>query len=126
MANECIPYYLPGSEITTHNASGATIEGKRLVVCSAAPGTDGNVRVARCGAGVRSDGVNKWDQVNGAKGAMHCDGVVPVTSGAAVDAGDEVECDGSGRVIPLDAGVAVGRAWTTVGAASLDVKVHLY
>lgn len=138
MANECIPYYSPGAEITTHNASGSTITGKRLVKCSAAPGTDGNVRVATAGVGDKADGVCLWDQVNGAKGAMLSEGVVPITSGAAVAAGDLLQSDSTGRVIPYDppalSGNAedlptgphiIGKAYTTVGAAGSDVKVRL-
>lgn len=52
--------------------------------------------------------------------------MVPVTSGAAVTAGNELQVDASGRVVPYGSGRKVGKAHNTVGAAGADVVVELY
>ena len=50
---------------------------------------------------------------------------MPVTAGAAITAGAEVEVGASGKAITLASGKAVGRALTTA-ANNADVYVRLY
>jgi hypothetical protein len=52
--------------------------------------------------------------------------IVPVTCGAAVTAGAEVEVGTTGRAITLAAGKAVGKALSTTTAADTDLFVQLY
>lgn len=126
---DCIPFYEPGHRIT--GRAEGTIEGKRFVVQQAAwvPGGGNNIDFQRAGAGVAADGVNVWDVTDEATMSVISaggGGIVPVTSGAAITFGQEVEVDASGRAIPLATGEAVGKAYSTVGAADLDVAVRLY
>lgn len=107
MANDCIPYYRPGEDITGHVT--ADVIGKRVVRISATPTTGpglaataegANVRVAPCaGATQQPFGVSKYDALAGAKVGVIREGVVPVTAGASVSAGDLVMADATGRVI---------------------------
>jgi hypothetical protein len=49
-----------------------------------------------------------------------------MTSGAAITALAEVEVGTSGRPVTFSAGVKVGRALSTVGAAATQVWIELY
>lgn len=127
MSPDLIPYFEPGERVTFHNASGATIEGKRLVSCSGPPQADGNYTFARTGAGAAADGGCLYDCPNGEKGGAICSpgAIVSLTSGAAITAPTDLESDATGRVIPRTTGVKVGRALSSVGAANADVQVRL-
>lgn len=134
-ANPCYPYYEPGTRLTGHAT--AAVTGKRFAKISgdiqSGPGlstaTDGgNIRVATCGAGEKAVGVFGHDQASGQKVPL-INGpgiVVPMTSGAAITAGQEVQSDATGRAIPLAAGKSNGMALSGVGAADTDVMVRLY
>jgi hypothetical protein len=84
--------------------------------------------VAHAGAGAKAVGVAKYDIASGDEGGIHGrpGKIVPVTSGAAVTAGQEVQSDANGKAITLAAGRPNGLALTTVGAADLPVEVKLY
>lgn len=138
MANDCIPLFRPGADLTAEASAGVT--GKRVVKISAAPASgpllattaDGaNIKVNHCaGATEVPFGISKYDAASGAKVGVIREGVVPVTSGAAVTAGQQVMADANGKVVPyVYAGAAVpipiGIAVTTVGGADLDVFVAL-
>jgi predicted RecA/RadA family phage recombinase len=51
--------------------------------------------------------------------------VLPVTTGAAIAAGDEVEVGAGSLAVPLAAGIAVGRCLTGA-AAGADAEITLY
>jgi hypothetical protein len=94
-------------------------DGSNLI-CPAAPAANGEV-----------GGVIGWDVASGGKAPLirGSGTMLPVTSGAAVTAGQEVMVDNQGRVIPYVSAAGnrrVGKAHSTVGGAALDVEVELY
>lgn len=144
MLNECIPYKEAAytTRFTVH--LGYNVTGKRFVGpittmqgnspgLAADPlpaGDGGNMQCpAAPAAGGAVGGVSAWDGVSGGKLAV-IGGYgtwLPVSSGAAVTAGNLLKVDTSGRVVPATTGtVVVGKAHSTVGAADLDVIVELY
>jgi predicted RecA/RadA family phage recombinase len=136
-ANECIPYYEPSDRITAHCE--ANVTGKCLVDISdpvqaggigqglggGTPVTGGNIVVSPTAAGGMTIGVAGHDQVAGKKVPVIQEGIVPVTAGAAITAGQEVEATATGKVIPQDTGRAVGRAYGSA-ANNADCPVRLY
>ncbi len=131
---ECIPYYEPDQPLTgqataavvgkTFADISADIESGPLLSTSAG---GGNVKVATCAAGVRGVGVFAYDGPNiGDKVPLFGPGTVcPITAGAAITFGQEVEVGAAGKVIPLAAGKAVGKALTGA-AANADAMIRLY
>lgn len=129
-----IPLFRPGQDVTaqtTADVTGGTcvsVSGP-IVVGNPSAGTASTLlRVATAAAGTKAIGVAAYDAANGDRVAVitgpgH---VVPVTCGAAVTAGAEVEVGTSGRVITLASGKAVGQAWSTTTAADQTVYVDLY
>jgi hypothetical protein len=138
-ANECIPYYDDGDEIPVEAASGIT--GKTFCAISGrhanyATGTGinagldmdasgGNYLAATCGAGLAAAGVASYDAATGEKITLLRRKILPVTCGATVTAGSQVECDAAGKAINLAAGKALGVALkgNTVG---LDAEILVY
>lgn len=126
MANECIPLYQPGKHITAAVATAVT--GKTFVDISGAtlnPATGALISVAPATAAGKVLGVAAFDAAVGAQVSVIGEGVVPVTAGAAITAGAEVEVGTGGKAITLASGKAVGRALTTA-ANNADVYVRLY
>lgn len=131
MANDLIPYFRPGQDVT--GLCTAAVTGKRFVKISgnrtSGPGlsatAEGSVyRIAHANAD-RAIGVSKYDApINGMCGVAR-GGIVPVTSGAAITAGAEVQADANGKAITLAAGKSLGVAMSGVGGADLDVEVAL-
>lgn len=133
-ANECIPFYEPGSRITGH--ASATIIGKRFLDISgniqSGPGLSatsegGNLQVAPCAAGAKAFGVSGYDAATGTKvPVLNGPGmVVPVTAGANIAFGAEVEVGTAGQAITLAAGKAVGKC-LTAATSGADAMVRLY
>jgi len=94
-----------------------------------AAGDGSNLRTAGLpAAGGEVGGVVMWDVAAGAKaGVLRGAGtILPLTSGAAVTAGNEVQVDAAGKVVPFTTGRKVGKAHSTVAGADLDVVVELY
>jgi predicted RecA/RadA family phage recombinase len=142
MANDLIPFKLPGDDIT--GVATAAITGKKCVQITAAkpagpsgtlaatadtghlyqvghPGAGGRA----LGAGKRIFGVAKWDAPIGGKVGIAKDGIVPITCSAAVLAGAEVEVAADGSIIPNAAGVAIGLCLNDA-AINTDAEIDLY
>lgn len=135
MANECVAYYEDAERITVE-CTGAVV-GKRFVTISAdkragslalsADALGGNIRVAQSVAGDRALGVADRDCPSGGRVGIYVhSAIVPVTAGAAITAGQEVQADATGRAIPLAAGKALGIAVFAQATVNNDVGVRLY
>ncbi len=112
----------------TFGAISADIQSGPAVTTTALPVTwdGGNFQAATCGAGVKADGVFAYDALAGQLLPLKAPGkIVPVTAGAAITAGQEVQSDAAGKAIPLAAGRPCGKAFTTA-AANADCFVRLY
>lgn len=126
MANECVPLFRPGADITA--TAGAAITGSTCVSHSAGrSATTGLTTVTTTGAGLAIAGVAAYDAANGARVAViRGKGVIlPITAGAGITALAEVEVGTGGKVITKASGVAVGRALET-GTNNNPVMVELY
>lgn len=123
VANECIPFYEPGKRITFEAT--AAVTGKRFLGVSGARASGENVQAAHAGAGDPSIGVASFDVALGDLGTAISGGVVPVTAGATVTAGEEVEADANGKAIPLASGKALGLALDDA-ALNADAQIKLY
>ena len=100
MANDLIPFR-EDSERVTCTPSTAVI-GKRLVSISGDANADGTYTIAPTGAGGKAFGVAAWDSPIGGKVTVIVVGsgfTVPITTGAAVVAGDSLVSDATGQVI---------------------------
>jgi hypothetical protein len=142
-ANECIPFYEgPYTQTITVHA-GYAITGKTFVGPltgyqdgGPALATDplgandgGNLQAAAAPtAGGEVAGVATWDVAQNGKAVLirGAGTMVPVTAGAAVTTGAELQVDTSGRVVPSTTGRRVGKAHSAAGAAGTDVVVELY
>lgn len=128
MANECIPLFRPGADITCQT-TGAVI-GKRFVDISATrDAVTGLIKVAAAAASttIRAFGVAAYDAASGGRVAVitgpgH---IVPVQAAGAITAGVDVEVGAAGQVVARTTGVAVGRAVET-GSNGNDVLIELY
>jgi hypothetical protein len=143
MNNECISYFEAAytQKITVHAAyaiTGKTFVGPLTTYQSQGPGlandplaaNDGGNLIAAAAptAGGAVSGVAGWDvAINGKCPIIRGAGTfVPVTSGAAVTAGQALKVDTQGRVLLATTGsVIVGYAHSTVGSSGLDVIVEL-
>lgn len=127
MANECIPAYRPGADVTA--TAGGAIVGKTFVNISGAldPVAGTPLTVVTASAAGQSVGVASRDTASGAK--LHVlrgqGSVVPVTAGGTIAFGAEVEVGASGRAVAFSAGVKRGRAWSA-GTNGNDVFIELY
>jgi hypothetical protein len=127
MANECIPLYRPGQDITA--TAGAAITGCRCVAHSAGrSATTGLTSVTHATAAGAIAGVSAYDAASGARVAiMRGKGLtVPITAGAAIAALAEVEVGTAGKVITKASGVAIGRAIEAAAGDLALVMVELY
>jgi hypothetical protein len=145
MNNECIPLKSAAytQVITVHAVLAVT--GKRFVgpitgrqsgglaglaadPLAANDGSDYTVAGPPAAGGAVA-GVAMWDQVAlGKVPILRGPGtIVPITSSAAVTAGQLLKVDATGAVLNGTTGtVIVGKALTSVGGAGLDVEVELY
>lgn len=140
-ANLCVPFYNPDDTLTAITT--AAVTGKRMVDISATrssgpgipataqigasdPTEGGNYKVAHCAAGAKAFGVAEYDAASGAQVGVIREGIVPVTSGAAIAAGAQVEVGANGKVITLATGIAVGKNLATVAGADVDAEIALY
>jgi hypothetical protein len=104
------------------------VTGKRFVdVTGALVVTTGTLTsVAHAAAGVRALGISSRDAASGANVGVELRGILPVTCGAAITAGSEVEVGTGGKAIPLASGKSVGKAVSTTTAADTDVFVRFH
>ncbi|MFV8317123.1 hypothetical protein [Mycobacterium sp. 23] len=124
MANECIPLYRPGLDITAVTTGAVT--GKTFVDYSAAL-TTGLVSVNTATAAGKVAGVAAYDAASGARVAVirGKGQIVPVTAGGTISALAEVEVGSGGKAVAYSAGVKVGRA-LSAGSNNNDVFIELY
>lgn len=144
MLNECIPTkeaaYTQRQTVhvgyaVTGKTFGGPITGRQsgglggLAADPLAAGDGSNLIVnAAPAAGGEVSGVFTWDVASGGK-AVIISGAgtqLPITSGAAIVAGNELQVDTAGRVIPFTTGRKVGKAITAAAGAGVDVEVRLY
>ena len=123
MANECTPLFRPGRDITGLTTGAVT--GKTFVDVSATRGADGMIKVATAAAGVKAFGVAKYDAASGALVGVLRGGVIPVTAGATIAFGAEVEVGTAGKAITLASGKAVGKA-VEAGTNGNDIQIAFY
>jgi predicted RecA/RadA family phage recombinase len=105
--NGCIPLYLYGQDVTA--IATATVTGKRFVGITTS-GSVPNPRVGPALAGSRAFGVASKDAPAGRPVAVIRVGIVPVTAGADLAAGQAVQVDEDAAAAPATTGVIVGRA----------------
>ncbi|NKU21735.1 DUF2190 family protein [Rhodococcus hoagii] len=124
MANECTPLFKPGRDVTVLTTTAVT--GKTFVAVTGDPDTrTGLIKAGTAAAGARPFGVASRTAPNGTALLVLRGGILPVTAGAAITAGQEVEVGASGRAIPLNTGKSVGTA--VKGAANgADVLIALH
>jgi predicted RecA/RadA family phage recombinase len=138
-ANECIPFYDDGDEVTVHAVNALT--GKRFVRVTgrqtgyrAGTGVNANLDTSGIGGNYLGDvpagaeaclGVAQYDVAAGDKVTVMRRKILPVTAGATVTVGSLVQVDSAGRVINLASGVAVGLC--LVGATiGNDAEILVY
>jgi hypothetical protein len=139
LKNTCIPLFKPGNDITVRTTEavtgkrfadiGGNIQSGPTITSVNLPATfdGGNIQAKICEAKKRAIGVFAYDRAEGESvEVLRGSGVVlPVTAGGAITAGEEVEVGAEGKVVKLNAGVAVGKAYTTA-ANNEDCFVSLY
>jgi len=124
MANECTPLFKPGRDVTVLTTTAVT--GKTFVSVTADPDTrTGLIKAGTAAAGSRPFGVAARTAPNGGQLLVYREAILPVTAGAAITAGQEVEVGANGRAIPLNTGKSVGTAvkGATTGADAL-IALH--
>lgn len=94
----------------------------RTLVKSVTGGTFQVPAVSTCGAGEKPYGLLDGDAKNGEARRVVFDGDWEVTAGAALTAGQVVQSDAQGRVVPVTTGVPVG---VTGAAAATGEPVHV-
>jgi hypothetical protein len=134
-ANECIPYFDAGEDVTA--VADGPVVGKTFVTVSAnqlgnashqldAAATGGNFVAETATAGDRADGVASYDARDGERFyIVRGKKVVPVTAGEDIAAGVEVEVGTDGLAVESASGVAVGRAFDGASEGD-DLVVALY
>lgn len=126
MANECIPLFRPGADITCLTTGAVT--GKRVVGVSATrDASTGLIKVAHATAAARGLGVAVADAASGARVQVISGPgtIVPITAAGTIAFGAEVEVGTSGQVVTLASGKAVGMA-VEAGTNGNDILVRLY
>ncbi|HEX4501100.1 MAG TPA: capsid cement protein [Scandinavium sp.] len=133
------PFYEEGDELTGYCTAAVTgmtfvkISGPRQpggpnLVNSAITDSvvGGNVSIAPCVSGDKVLGVAMYDQALGnLVPVFRHPKVMPVTAGAAIVAGQEVQADANGNAIPVAAGKAAGLALDSCASGGI-AQVSLY
>lgn len=138
MANDLIPFYRPGQDISGHAT--AAVTGKKCLQITgnrtSGPGLSNtaegsNYRVGHpnaagaAGAGKAILGVAKYDVAIDVVVGVARGGVIPITAGGTIAAGAEVEVAADGSVITKNTGVAIGMCLNgaTIGN---DAEILMY
>ncbi|ALY09661.1 hypothetical protein MARTHA_8 [Arthrobacter phage Martha] len=103
-ANQAFEYFSSADAITCE-AVGA-VSGKTFVKLVAG-GRDQRPKVSTCGAGERPYGVAAWDAADKEGFTVIRVGVISVTAGAAIAAGDAIAVGANGRAVKVGAAPAV-------------------
>jgi hypothetical protein len=133
------PFYDEGDEVTGYCTAAVTgmtfvkISGPRQpggpnLVNSAITDSvvGGTISVAPAGAGDKVLGVAMYDQSLGnLVPIFRSPKVMPVTAGAAITAGQEVQSDGNGNAIPVAAGRPAGLAFDSCASGGI-AQISLY
>jgi uncharacterized protein DUF2190 len=138
--NVVIPLFEPADDLTAAVTAAVTagkfvknsgsLQGGPLLDLSGptTPLVGGNLmQVAQCVAGDKAVGVSKWDApaVGDVVGLFTGNQVIPMTAGAAITAGVEVQSDANGNPITLAAGRPNGLAVSTAAnAATVYIKLY--
>lgn len=124
MAGECVPFHMPGREITAH--ANVAIGGRRFC---AVVGTrvNGLPRVGLPAAAARSLGVTAWDVAIGEVVGVFADHgtIVPVIAGAAIVAGAAITNDAAGAAVTAAAGNVIHGYAIDDAASGAEVPVQL-
>jgi hypothetical protein len=121
-ANAAVPFYTEGYIFTCH--VNAAVTGKTFVKV-AANAVDGRPAVGPAAAGNPALGVAGYDAPQNAGVTVYrAPSVMPVTAGAAITAGQQVQADANGKAVPLSTGTALGIALADA-AANDDAKIAL-
>jgi hypothetical protein len=137
--NVCHPMFGTGEPITGHTSaavvgktfaaiSGPIQSGPNITTVALSTTFDGgNIVVATAAAKAKAIGVFAYDRaINEPVPVLYkAGGVLPLTAGEAITAGEQVEVGAAGKPIKLAAGTAVGVAVTTA-ANGEDVFIRLY
>lgn len=126
MANECIPLYRPGADLTCLTTGAVT--GCTFVDISATRDTaTGLIKVVTATAAGKSFGIAAFDAASGAKVSVvrNKGAIVPVLCGGVIAAGAEVEIGSGGKAVTIASGIARGRAVET-GANNVVSFIELY
>lgn len=122
--NVTVPFFKPGQDITGYLTAG--LSGKTCVAAVSGVGVrGGQPHIGLPAAGAPILGVLGRDGVTGEYVHVNVGGVVPITAGADVATGTQVETNAAGQVVPRTTGVAIGYviAGATAGNAA---AVKLY
>lgn len=124
MANELIPLFDPADSVTGY--CGGAITGKRFVRITG-NAVDGLATIGLgIAGGAKTVGVSHRDAASTAKVGIQKVGIVPVTAGEAITAGDPITSGANGVAMIADSpgDVILGRAWADAADAA-DVYVDL-
>lgn len=132
--NICVPQFKGGNpdetvRVTadvvgkTFGATSADIQsGPALTTVALGTYDGGNLQAATCGLGIKPDGVFAYNQASGGVVPFLKSGsTLPVTAGAGVTAGQEVQSDAAGKAVPLAAISAVA-ATLELGTGNSKIK----
>jgi hypothetical protein len=126
VANECIPLYRPGADVTALT-TGAVVGSTFVDISATRDVASGLIKVATATAAGKVFGLAAYDAASGAKVAVvrGKGSIVPVLCGGAITAGNEVEVGSGGKAVTIASGKAVGRAVET-GANNVVSFIELY
>jgi hypothetical protein len=136
MSNDLIPFYEDADRVTVGCVEAIT--GKRFIapiesmlsgpgmpatvqVGASDPVDGANIMAAHCPAGARALGVSTWDEVAGGKTGCISEGIVPITAGENLVAGQLVAAGAGGVAVGVS---ATGTAATLAfGAGNAKIKL---